>query len=61
MPPPAILSEPSRRNPEVNSSGTKAGPNTKSDNWPFVSEWIPWRDFNAPTLYELYKDVVDKD
>ena len=58
--PPTILSELARRNPEVNNSGTKPGTNTISADWPQVESWTLWQDFNAATLYELYRDVVDK-
>ena len=56
-----ILSELCHRNPEVDSLGTKEGANTTSPYWPDASDWVPWRDFNAWTLYELYKDVIDGD
>lgn len=56
---PSILSELTRRNPDVDSSRTRGGANTRVDDWPGVDSWTLWKDFNAKHLYGLYKDVVD--
>jgi hypothetical protein len=53
-----VLTQP---NPEIDASFTKSGPNSASPHWPDIDIWSRWEDFNARSLYEMYRDVVDAD
>lgn len=35
------------------------GSNTFHAEWPGVSSWVEWTDFNARLLYEMFKDTVN--